>query len=104
VKINTPLLGVGNLLQLTDSVSLAVKGISVSPVATGEGIQGYLQQEQDLNPEPFTRGLILSHVLFSRKFNYSWEWTRCSLENTTCKMSEICRIYSDSHGSNMQPL
>ena len=41
------------------------------PVAIGEGIQGYLQQEQDLNPEPLTTGLILSHVLFSRKFNYS---------------------------------
>lgn len=30
-------------------------------VARGEVIQGYLQREQDLNPDPFTTGLILSH-------------------------------------------
>jgi len=65
----------------------------VRPVGIGEGIQGYLQQEQDLNPEPFTEGLILSDVLLSRKFNYSCEWTRCSLKNSKCKVSNRCRIY-----------
>lgn len=71
----------------------------VRPVGIGEGIQGYLQQEQDLNPEPFTAGLILSHVLLSRKFNYSWECKRCSLKNSKFNVSKkMSDLRNDSPG------